>query len=843
MKLTVKKIDFKKIDFRNLPKNSKDFLVHFSKEFLFFSRFFVLLIAYLVASVISVFGKIKFLKNILSPIGKILNSIYQKIIKVFDKTETDSISSLDLIKLANRHLKVKKARTFITIGGMAIGFGSIIFLLSIGYGFQRLVVSKIARLDEMKQIDVSVGQASSLNLNDQTITDFQAIESVAHVLPLVSVVSKVSFNNSVSDVVAYGVTNTFLDQSAIQPIKGKIFDSEAISLKEIEFGNREEMVQKVAGATVELITGAKMEKEIYQVKYSIYPLVWKAVYQQASDKSELLGYTQRVVGEQEATEVWGNQYERSDGQLEGIDDYGNTYSRWVKDEFPLWEKEKCDPIEVNCYEGEYVLINEGNNQSSQPGFITETELGIDRYQIIDAGEQYLEENELIGDISFTINNETYAPVYSLAKNEANIMSLYTHDASHQLLEGELIVGESYFNTDHWGDVGQNKNGQSLGYWVKAYVPLWRKIDCQNCDQLYISETDDNNQQIWQTVYLQAGDLNIHNMSEPTILGQVLGEATVSAELVSTLNNVSASASSAVVATDSAELDDDEWVKITTNAIVNTNTEKEILELNPNSKYQAIVNRAMIKLLGINENDAVGQKFTTTFMFDGDLFGKEDYQAESNPTEFEIIAVIPEEKNASFYLPFIDLKGVGIENYNQIKVVVKDKNDLKKVRQAIESLGYKTSSVVDTIGRINSLFDTLRAALLSIGLIALGVAALGMFNTLTVSLLEKTREVGLMKAMGMKSHEVKRLFLAESIIIGLSGGVIGLGLGFIAGKLLSVLLSTISVTKGAGFIDVAYIPLYLSTTIIILSFVIGFLTGIYPAKRATKISALNALRYE
>jgi putative ABC transport system permease protein len=124
-----------------------------------------------------------------------------------------------------------------------------------------------------------------------------------------------------------------------------------------------------------------------------------------------------------------------------------------------------------------------------------------------------------------------------------------------------------------------------------------------------------------------------------------------------------------------------------------------------------------------------------------------------------------------------------------------------------------------------------------------VASLGMFNTLTVSLLERTREVGLLRAMGMKSSEVRELFLCESIIMGVFGGAIGVIIGFVAGKLLGVLLTLFALTKGVGIIDVTSLPLSFLVLIMTLSVTVGFITGIYPANRAKKISALNALRYE
>ncbi len=127
--------------------------------------------------------------------------------------------------------------------------------------------------------------------------------------------------------------------------------------------------------------------------------------------------------------------------------------------------------------------------------------------------------------------------------------------------------------------------------------------------------------------------------------------------------------------------------------------------------------------------------------------------------------------------------------------------------------------------------------------ALLVATLGMFNTLTVSLLERTREVGLMKALGMKSDEVKELFLIESLIMGMLGGFLGIILGFVAGKLLSLVLSVFALVKGVGIIDITFIPLGFVLVIVFLAILVGIVTGLYPAKRAKHISALNALRYE
>jgi len=257
---------------------------------------------------------------------------------------------------------------------------------------------------------------------------------------------------------------------------------------------------------------------------------------------------------------------------------------------------------------------------------------------------------------------------------------------------------------------------------------------------------------------------------------------------------------------------------------------------------------LVKTLPINlQNFAsfpfLGKVFTVSFVVVGDLLDDPKEKVESSPAEFKIVGVVPDEKSPVFYVPFVDLRTLGITNYSQVKVVVKDQSALDKVRRQIEGLGYSTRSVADTVSQITSLFGTVRVVLGILGMVALAVASLGMFNTLTVSLLERTREVGLMKAMGMKSTEVQELFLTESMMMGFFGGVLGIFLGYMAGKVLGLLLSTFAIFKGVGYINISFLPITFVLVIILLSFIVGMVTGIYPARRATKISALNALRYE
>ncbi len=130
-----------------------------------------------------------------------------------------------------------------------------------------------------------------------------------------------------------------------------------------------------------------------------------------------------------------------------------------------------------------------------------------------------------------------------------------------------------------------------------------------------------------------------------------------------------------------------------------------------------------------------------------------------------------------------------------------------------------------------------------GFVALAVASLGMFNTFTISLLERTREIGLMKAMGMKSNEVRDLFMTESLVMGLGGGLLGLMIGLVLSTILNFAVSAYGSSKGVEITKVSSAPAEFIILILGLSLFVGLVTGLYPAARSKKISALDALRYE
>jgi putative ABC transport system permease protein len=119
----------------------------------------------------------------------------------------------------------------------------------------------------------------------------------------------------------------------------------------------------------------------------------------------------------------------------------------------------------------------------------------------------------------------------------------------------------------------------------------------------------------------------------------------------------------------------------------------------------------------------------------------------------------------------------------------------------------------------------------------------MFNTMTIALLERTQEIGIMKALGATSLDIWNMFLAESVIIGFFGGLGGIIMGMVGGELFNYGINLLAGALGGESIDMFYTPYWFVFLIIIFSTFVGLITGFYPARRAANINALEALRYK
>jgi putative ABC transport system permease protein len=185
-----------------------------------------------------------------------------------------------------------------------------------------------------------------------------------------------------------------------------------------------------------------------------------------------------------------------------------------------------------------------------------------------------------------------------------------------------------------------------------------------------------------------------------------------------------------------------------------------------------------------------------------------------------------------------------EGYEVAVVRIADPVQLTDVRTKITELGFGSFSIVDEIDQIRTVFLIIDSVLGLLGGISLLVASFGIANTMIMSILERTREIGIMKAIGAEDREIKLIFFVEAAVIGVVGGVVGVlvawGIDGLANRLA---YRFILKPQGASFIDFFDLPPYLWLGAILFALIISILAALYPASRAARIDPVRALRHD
>lgn len=191
-----------------------------------------------------------------------------------------------------------------------------------------------------------------------------------------------------------------------------------------------------------------------------------------------------------------------------------------------------------------------------------------------------------------------------------------------------------------------------------------------------------------------------------------------------------------------------------------------------------------------------------------------------------------------------LGGSDTEGYFSAVVRVNDPVALTDVRKRLTELGFGSFSIVDQLDQIRTIFLIIDSVLGLLGGISLLVASFGIANTMIMSILERTREIGIMKAIGAEDREIKLIFFFEAAVIGLTGGVMGSlvawGIDGIANRLA---YRFILKPQGASFVDFFSLPPYLWLGAILFALVVSILAALYPAARAARIDPVRALRHD
>jgi putative ABC transport system permease protein len=184
-----------------------------------------------------------------------------------------------------------------------------------------------------------------------------------------------------------------------------------------------------------------------------------------------------------------------------------------------------------------------------------------------------------------------------------------------------------------------------------------------------------------------------------------------------------------------------------------------------------------------------------------------------------------------------------KTYAAVTVKVKQAKFTQDVEDKIRQMGYPAFSINDALKGAKNAFIVIDILLSLIGSIALAVSSLGIVNTMVMSILERTREIGIMKAIGASNEHIRRIFLIEASVIGLLGGLLGTTLGWLVGKVINFGANIYIRSQGGPPGTFFVLPLWLIAGAIAFAVVVSLIAGSYPAARAANLDPIQALRHD
>ena len=238
----------------------------------------------------------------------------------------------------------------------------------------------------------------------------------------------------------------------------------------------------------------------------------------------------------------------------------------------------------------------------------------------------------------------------------------------------------------------------------------------------------------------------------------------------------------------------------------------------------------------------------------------NYETEkSKKVTFQVVGILPQGNSNDSYSAYAPLETVqklqklmltseekkqkNRDEYNQITIVTEDVSYTKTICQTLKDSGYNAYSVAESLEGIEDQSKVIQMVLGGIGGITLLVAAIGIINTMVMSIYERTKEIAIMKVIGATFSDIRLMFLTEASMIGFFGGLLGLvfsyGLSFLINQLSGDFMGDYMGTGEA--LSISYIPWWLAVFAILFSILIGLLAGVYPANRAVKLSPIEAMR--
>jgi len=182
-------------------------------------------------------------------------------------------------------------------------------------------------------------------------------------------------------------------------------------------------------------------------------------------------------------------------------------------------------------------------------------------------------------------------------------------------------------------------------------------------------------------------------------------------------------------------------------------------------------------------------------------------------------------------------------YASLSVRAKSPSQVEAIESSVKDMGFSAFSLLDASKSLRTFFSVFDLLLGIFGSLALAVATLGIVNTLVMAILERRREIGVLKALGAADSDVQQLFFFEAGVMGLLGGFFGVFFGWLLGRAITFGTNTYLHRQNLNPIELSSVPWWLVVSAIVFAVVVSLIAGLYPASRAAKLNPVDALRYE
>ena len=261
------------------------------------------------------------------------------------------------------------------------------------------------------------------------------------------------------------------------------------------------------------------------------------------------------------------------------------------------------------------------------------------------------------------------------------------------------------------------------------------------------------------------------------------------------------------------------------------------------RNNVILSSGMLKLFEVEDPESAIGKQVSFRVFAPTADGNETVEMELRK-RYTVVGISNEESRPSAVLLLDELASqLVIDEYERVQVRVEASEFLDQVSTAVVEKGFGVTALSKTVEQANKIFQGIQAILAVFGGIALVVSAIGMFNTMTVTLLERTGEIGIMRTLGASSNDIKILFISEAVVVGFLGGVVGISIGVGIGFALNTMVNVAASNFGGKSVALFAYPIPFILFIAAFSAIVGFLTGVFPARRAAALNPLDAIRYK